>query len=252
MEYTQAPSHISQAEWEARQQLAACYRVFDMLSWSELIYNHISVRVPGEDNAFLINPFTLNYTEVCASNLIKIDINGEKLQDTPYPVNKAGFVQHSVFHKEMPDAHAIIHTHTTETMAVCAYEKGLLPINFYACNHVGHIGYHDFEGITVREEEGVRLVKNLGDKKILMLKNHGPVVLGQNLPEAFLSYWALQRACEIQIATLSMGEPVLIPQSVIDVHQRDAAQMYSPSGAGVFEFEAMVRKVDKIDPSWRN
>lgn len=249
---TKPNSNMSDAEWQARQQLAACYRIFDYMGWNELIFNHVTVKVPGEEDAFLINPFGLLYSEVCASNLVKINCEGEKLDDSPHGVNVAGFTQHSVFHKKIPDAHAIIHTHTTATMAVCSLEGGLQPISFYASNLIGHIGYHDFEGITVRAEEGERLIKNLGNKRILLLRNHGPVVLGSSLPEAFFHYWILQRACEIQLTTLSMGKPITIPQSVIDVHQRDSVQIQSPGGAGVNEFAAMVRQIDCIDSSWRN
>ncbi|MGV6808097.1 MAG: class II aldolase/adducin family protein [bacterium] len=245
-------SPVSNAEWSARLQLAACYRIFDMFGWDELVFNHISLRVPGEESAFLINPFGLHYSEVCASNLLKIDINGEKLSESPYPVNKAGFVQHSVFHNTIADAHAIIHTHTTETMAVCSTREGLQPTNFYSAALAGDIAYHDFEGITVRPEEGERLIQNIGDKRVLLLRNHGPVVLGKTLPEAFMRYWCLQRACEIQLATNGAGEPVTIPQSVIEIHQRDFAQIESPEGMGVNEFEAMVRRVDKLDSSWRD
>ncbi len=130
----------SEAEWAARQELAACYRIFDLLGWSESIYNHISLRVPGEENAFLINPFGLLYSEVCASNLVKIDIDGNTLDGSPYPVNKAGFTQHAAFHRHLPHAHAICHTHTTATMAVCGLEGGLRPTNFYACAFIGQIG----------------------------------------------------------------------------------------------------------------
>ncbi|MEO7247184.1 MAG: class II aldolase/adducin family protein, partial [Novosphingobium sp.] len=169
----------SASEWEARQQLAAAYRVFDLLGWSESVYNHISLGLPEEEGAFLINPFGLLYSEVCASNLVKIDIDGNTLDGSPHPVNKAGFTQHAHFHHHLPHVRAICHVHTTETMAVSSYEHGLLPINFYACAFIGRIGYHDFEGITVRSEEGDRLLENLGDKSVLMLRNHGPVVLGR-------------------------------------------------------------------------
>lgn len=246
----QTRPNMSAAEWEARQQLAACYRIFDHYGWDELIYNHITLKVPGED-AFLINPYGLHYSEVKASNLVKINSDGEKLDGSPYPVNKAGFTQHSVFHRALPDMHCIIHTHTTATMAVCALEGGLQPTNFYACSFMGRIGYHDFEGITVRAEEGERLLQNLGDKRVLMLKNHGPVVMGRTLPEAFLNYWALQRACEIQVATMSMGQPIMVSQEVLDVHHRDMNQVELPTGPGVPDFEAMVRVIDKKDSSWR-
>lgn len=243
----------SEEEWQARQELAACYRIFDYMGWGESIYNHISVRVPGEDNAFLINPFGLLYSEVCASNLVKIDIDGNTLDGSPYPVNKAGFVQHSYFHRHVPWAHAIVHTHTTATMAVCSLEGGLQPVNFYACNFIGKLAYHDFEGITVRAEEGERLLANLGDKRILMLKNHGPVILGRSIPEIFIQHWSLQRACEIQMATLAMGQPLRVSDEVVAVHQRDLAQGQVPGKLpGQGDFEAWTRRIDKIDRSWRD
>ncbi len=243
---------MSDAEWEARQQLAACYRVFDMLGWSEMIYNHITVKVPGEDNAYLINPYGLHFSEVKASNLVKIDIDGNKLDGSPYPVNPAGFTQHSVFHKHLPDAHCIMHTHTTAGMAVSALEGGLQPTNFYACNFAGQIAYHDFEGVTVRSEEGERLIANLGGKRVMFLRNHGILVMGRTLPEAFIKHWALQRACEIQLATLSMGKPLHVPGEVVSVHQRDLSKVQIPGGQGAADFAAMVRLVDRIDTSWRD
>jgi ribulose-5-phosphate 4-epimerase/fuculose-1-phosphate aldolase len=243
---------MSEAEWAARQELAACYRIFAMLGWDEMIFNHITVKLDGEDGAFLINPYGLHFSEVTASSLVKIDLDGNKLADSPYPVNRAGFVQHSLFHRHRPHAHAIIHTHTTATMAVCALEGGLQPVNFYACNFMGQVGYHDFEGVTVRDEEGPRLLDALGDKTILLLRNHGPVVMGRTLPEAFIKYWVLQRACEIQLATLSMGQPIHIPEHVVAVHQRDISQTQIPGGPGAAEFAAMVRRVDKIDKGWRD
>jgi ribulose-5-phosphate 4-epimerase/fuculose-1-phosphate aldolase len=243
----------SEAEWAARQELAACYRLFDMHGWAESIYNHITVGVPGEHGAFLINPFGLHYREVTASNLIKIDIDGNKIDEhNPWHVNRAGFVQHSLFHRELDDVHAIIHTHTTATMAVCAYEGGLEPTNFYACNFMGHLSYHDFEGVTVRDEEGERLLKNLGKNRVLMLRNHGPVVMGKTLPEAYFKYWVLQRACEIQVATYGMGKPIMVSEDVIKVHQRDLMSAPPPGGPGKNEFDAMVRLLEKTDTSWRD
>lgn len=242
----------SEAEWQARLDLAACYRVFDHLGWSESIYNHISLRVPGEDAAFLINPFGMLYDEVCASNLVKIDIDGKVLDGSSFPVNQAGFTQHAYFHRHLPKAHAICHTHTTETMAVCALEGGLQPTNFYACAFIGQIGYHDFEGVTVRPEEGERLIANLGDRRVLMLRNHGPVVMGETVAEMFFTHWALQRACEIQLATMAMGKPVVVPLDVIAVHQRDLHLAQVPGGPGAADFAAWVRRIDRIDRSWRD
>ena len=243
----------SDAEWAARLELAACYRIFDHLGWSESVYNHISVKVPDEDGAFLINPYGLLYSEVCASNLVKIDIDGNILGASTYPVNKAGFVQHSYFHRNVPWAHAICHTHTTATMAVSSLEGGLQPVNFYACNFAGRIGYHDFEGVTVRSEEGDRLLANLGEKRVLMLRNHGPVILGKSLPEVFITHWSLQRACEIQLATMSMGQPIVVPAEVIKVHHRDLHETMIPgTQPGATDFAAWTRRIDKIDRSWRD
>ncbi len=240
------------AEWQARQELAACYRIFDHLGWSESIYNHISLRVPGEDHAFLINPYGLLYSEVCASNLVKIDIDGNKLDGSEWPVNRAGFVQHAHFHRHLDWAHAVCHTHTTAAMAVCSLEGGLQPGNFYSASFAGQLGYHSFEGVAVRDDEAARLLANLGDKRVLMLRNHGPVVLGSTLAEMFYYHWALQRACEVQLATLSMGKPIMVPDEVIAVHQRDLAQVVPPGGPGAADFAAWTRQIDKVDRSWRD
>lgn len=240
---------MTNEEWQARQDLAAAYRIFAMMGWDELIYTHVTVKIPNEAGAFLINPFGLQFTEVQASNLVKIDIDGNKLCGSDHRVNRAGFVQHSVFHRDLPDAHCIIHTHTTATAAVCSMKGGLQPVNFYACGLVGKISYHDFEGVTVREEESQRLLANLGHNRILMLRNHGPVVIGESLPAALVQYWALQRACEIQLATMQAGTPITVAQEVIDVHQRD---LHLACDNGPEEFDSWVRQIDKIDPTWRN
>ena len=243
---------MSDHEWAARQELAACYRIFDMLGWSEMIYNHITVKLDDQPGAFLINPFGLHFSEVTASSLVKIDIDGNKLADSPYPVNRAGFVQHALFHRHLPDAHCIMHTHTTAGMAVSSLEGGLQPVNFYACNFIGQIAYHDFEGVTVRDEEGIRLLEHLGDRRAMLLRNHGILVMGRTLPEAFVKHWALQRACEIQLATMSMGKPLVVPDEVIAVHQRDLYMAQATANPGEADFAAMVRKVDRIDTSWRD
>lgn len=245
-------SPMTDAEWQARQQLAACYRIFAHYGWEELIYTHISLRVPGEDEAFLINPFGLMYSEVTASNLLKIDINGNKLTDSNYPVNRAGFVQHSLFHRHLPDAHCIMHTHTTAGMAVASTQEGLTPTSFYAGFFIGQVAYHDFEGVTINEGEGPRFLEDLGDKRMMILRNHGLLVMGETVPEAFFRYFMLERACQIQIATRQAGTPLNIPQSVIDVHQGDMMGAVPPGGFGTTEFAALTRVIDKIDPSWRD
>lgn len=245
------PAGMAEAEWGARQQLAACYRVFDHLGWVESIYNHITLRVPGEDS-FLINPFGLMYAEVTASNLIKIDIDGNRLSDSPWEVNLAGFTQHATFHRDLPDAHCVMHTHTTAGMAVACSEGGLETSSFYAGQLAGRVAYHDFEGVTVRGEEGPRLIANLGARRMMILRNHGLLVMGPTVPAAFLNMFLLQRACEIQIASAALGPRRIIPDDVLAVHQRDAVKIQRLDSLGELDFAAYVRMVDRKDPSWRD
>lgn len=242
---------MSAAEWSARQQLAACYRVFAYLGWVESIYNHITLRVPGEEGAFLINGFGLHFSEVTASNLVKIDIDGNKLAPSDWRVNLAGFVQHAAFHRHLPDAHCVMHTHTTAGMAVACLEEGLSISNFYAGELAGHVAYHDFEGITVRQDEGERLIADLGPRRLMILRNHGLLAMGSTVPEAFLRMWALQRACEIQMAAAPMGRLREIPAAVIANHQRDQGKVVQTEGFGEPDFNAFVRLVDRHDRGWR-
>lgn len=229
------------AEFRARRQLAGCYRIFDYLGWTELIYNHITLRVPGEAGAFLINPFGLHFSEVTASNLIKIDIDGNVLAPTRWKVNLAGFVQHAAFHRHLADVHCVMHTHTTAGLAVSCLKRGLEITNFYAAQLAGKVAYHDFEGVTVRPEEGPRLIADLGAKRLMILRNHGLLAMGATLPEAFLWMWGLQRACEIQMASAPMGERREIDPEVVAVHQRDMRKSMLPGGFGEADFNALLR-----------
>lgn len=199
------PAWCSAEEWALRQQLAATYHVFDHLGWIESIYNHITVRVPGPDKHYLINPFGLNYNEVTASNLIKIDLEGKALSPTSYPVNRAGFVIHSAVHAAREDAHCIIHTHTNTGMAIACLEDGLSYDNFYGAQMFGRVAYHTFEGITVHGGEQPRLIESLGDKRVLILRNHGLLVAEESIGKAFWLLWTLQRACDIQCASQGLS-----------------------------------------------
>ena len=194
------PAHVSPEEWELRVELAACYRIFDHLGWVEMIFNHITVRVPGPEHHFLINPFGLMYNEVTASNLLKIDVDGNVIGESDWPVNPAGFVIHSAIHANVPNAHCVMHTHTTAGMAVACKEAGLDWNNFYSAQIYNQVAYHDFEGITVEEGEKVRLLASMGDKRLMILRNHGLLAWGETVPEALVRLWTLQRACEVQIA----------------------------------------------------
>lgn len=242
-------------EWAARLELAACYRVFAMLGWVEMIYNHITVRLPetvsGAEKHFLINPFGLHYEEVTASNLVKIDLEGRVLDGSPYPVNPAGFVVHATIHSGIEDAHCVMHTHTTAGVAVASLKAGLLQSNFYSAQLHDMVAYHDFEGITIHPEEGPRVLASIGRKPIVILRNHGLLAWGPTLPQTFALLWTLQRACEIQLATLSMGEAAAVPEAIAARCTRDALQFNPRLGAGEDVFEAMVRRLDRQDAGWR-
>jgi len=210
---------VSSEEWKLRLELAACYRLFDALGWTELIFNHITVRAPGSEPAYLINPYGLHYNEVTASNLVKIDTEGKKLDNSPYPVNPAGFVIHSAIHRASDKAHCVMHTHTTAGMAVACKEEGLRFDNFYSVRFWGCVGYHDFEGLTTRMDEQPRLVKSLGENDALILRNHGLLVTGPDVARTFLTMWTLQRACEVQMASdASPGPNRAVSREVLDAN----------------------------------
>ena len=245
------PARFGADEWAARVQLAAAYRMFDRLGWSELIYNHLSLRVPGEDGHFLIHPFGLHYSEVTASNLVKVDVQGRIVGHSDWPINPAGFTFHGAIHATLPEAHCVMHVHTTPTMAVCCLEQGLSFSNFYAAQLHGQVAYHDFEGITVHLDEGQRILASAGGKPVLLLRNHGPVVIGRSLPQAFNLMWLVQRACEVQVATLAMGPAREIPVPVMERCVRDSLNFNPTFGAGQDVFAAMQRLVERDDPSYR-
>jgi ribulose-5-phosphate 4-epimerase/fuculose-1-phosphate aldolase len=245
------PARFGADEWRARVELAAAYRIFDRLGWTELIYNHISLRVPGPEAHFLINPFGLHYSEVCASNLVKVDLDGKVVGHSDWPINPAGFTFHGAIHGALPEAHCVMHLHTTATQAVCCLREGLAFSNFYAAQLYGKLAYHDFEGITVHLEEGERILASAGGKPVLLLRNHGPVTIGANVAQAFSLMWLVQRACEVQLATQSMGEAVPIPMPVLEKCVADSLQFDPRFGAGQDAFNALQRLVDRVDPGYR-
>lgn len=216
------PAGMEPEEWRLRVQLAACYRVFHARGWSEEIFNHITLSVPSHAAHYLINPFGLHYGEVTANNLLKIDLQGNPVGAADYPVNRAGFVIHSAIHAAREDAHCIMHTHHTAGVAVSCKEEGLKFNNFYAAFLSGNVSYHAFEGITVHPGEQDRLVQSLGASNCLILRNHGLLVTGRSLPEAFYFNYVLQRACEVQVLADSMaGANTPIPAQALEVSARD-------------------------------
>jgi ribulose-5-phosphate 4-epimerase/fuculose-1-phosphate aldolase len=246
---------VTDAEWRSRLELAACYRIFDQLGWVEMIFNHITVRVPGEEGSLLINPFGLMYHEVTASNLVKIDHDGRILSDSEWPVNEAGLLIHTALHASRPDAWCVMHTHTTAGTGVACLADGLDPDNFYSAQLHEMVAYHDFEGITVNQDERARLVEDLGERNLMILRNHGLLAVGPNLPAAFAALWTLQRACEIQLAaaSASTGRPLAkVGHAAAVQSTEESFQLGDRTGAGRTLFDALRRRIDRIDPSYAN
>ena len=245
-------STTSPQEWTARRELAACYRLFDHLGWAEAIFNHITLRVPGPQGepCYLINPFGLHYSEVTAANLVKVDLRGEIVGDRTHPVNRAGYVIHSAIHAARPDAHCVMHVHTTAGSAVACKASGLRHDNFYSAMMWGQVGYHDFEGVTTSADEQPRLVASLGGHPWLILRNHGILAVGADLPEAFQRLWTLQRACEIQLASdAGQGPNLPIAESILArVPQTRAAMQTGTQTNAHRMFHAMLRRAG-IDPA---
>jgi len=245
------PARFGAEEWHARVELAAMYRIFDMLGWTELIYNHITLRLPGPDRHFLINPFGLHYSEVKASNLVRIDVDGNIVGESAWPVNPAGFTVHGAIHAHLPDAHCVMHTHTTAGMAVACSRDGLSMSNFYSAQLHGKLAYHDFEGITVHADECPRLLAAIGGRQAVILRNHGLLSWADSLPRAFAILWLLNRACEIQVASMSMGPVREIAEDIQRKCTRDSLHFNPKFGSGRDMLDALIRRVDRLDPSWR-
>lgn len=241
------------SEQALREQLAACYRIFDYLGWGELIFNHITVKIPGETEQFLINPYGLLYSEVKASNLVKVDIHGNLLEETPYRANPAGMLIHSAIHAARPDVHCIAHTHTTAGMTVACQQEGLRIDNFYSVLLHQRVAYHDFEGITVLDGEKQRLLASLGDKDFAILRNHGLLTCGADIAGAFFNMWTLQRACEVQVAADATGQALTpVAESIGQKSEELLGIQMAGASWGALEFDAMVRQMDALDSSFRD
>lgn len=243
---------VSAEEWQKRVDLAACYRLVHLYGMDEMIANHISTQVPGEDNAFLLNPYGLLYEQMHASCFIKVDLEGNVLfNPTEHDINKAGFVIHSAIHKARHDVDCVIHTHTLAGMAVSAMKQGLLPIAQTAMRFID-IAYHDYEGPAIRLDEQQRLVANLGDREVMILRNHGLLATGASIPEAFNNIFRLERACQLQVMTLSCNaELSLPPRPVVE----ETNHLFKPGvrrRLGLMEWPALLRKLDALDPSYRD
>ena len=241
----------SAGEREVRVALAACYRLIAHFGMDDLVYTHISARVPGEPGHFLINPYGLMFHEITASSLVKIDYDGTIVEDTGYPVNKAGFVIHSALHMARPEVNCVLHTHTRAGIAVSCLEEGLLHINQHSAMFYNRVAYHDYEGIALDLDERERLVRDIGDKPAMVLRNHGLLTAGRTVPEAFTLMYYLEQSCRIQIDLMAAGaKPIRLSGNVL---QHTAEQFTaSPTPCGEREWPALLRLLDAKDPSFRN
>jgi len=242
---------VSAEEWQTRVDLAAAYRLAAHYGWDDLVFTHISSRVPGPEHHFLINPYGLMFDEITASSLVKIDLQGNKVVESPFSINPAGFTIHSAVHAAREDAMCVMHLHTEYGIAISAKKHGLLPISQQSLFALASIGYHDYEGLALNEAEKPRLVADLGDKNNLILRNHGLLTVGANAAEAFLAMYNLERSCRIQILAESGGaELVQIPKPILDGIEAQAKVVTKGMGADLV-WPGLLRKLDKIDQSYR-
>ncbi|MCA3177685.1 MAG: class II aldolase/adducin family protein [Burkholderiaceae bacterium] len=247
---------VPEAEWRARLDLAACYRLAALHGWTDLVYTHISARVPGPLEHFLLNPFGLAFDEITASSLAKIDLDGA-LVDAPADrepprIHRAGFVIHSAVHGARPEVGCVIHTHTRAGMAVSMLDCGLLPLSQHAQLFHGRVGYHAYEGLATELEERERLVRDLGDRSVLILRNHGLLVAGRTVAEAFSMCFHLEKACDAQLAAMACGTALSVPGDAVSAKTAARGFGNPASPLGRDEWPAMLRRLDRIDPGWRD
>lgn len=243
---------ISPEEWQTRTDLAACYRLVALYGWDDLVFTHITARVPGSGHYFLLNPYGMLFEEVTASSLVKVDLDGNKITPSPYEINPAGFVIHSAVHAARADAQCVIHLHTDAGVAVSAQKDGLLAISQNALFPIASLAYHDYEGIALRDDEKARLVRDLGDRSFMILRNHGTLTVGLSVADAFLFMFVLERACRIQLLAQSGGADLTrVPQPIVEGIVEDARAATRGLG-GQLAWPGLLRKLDRIDSSYRD
>lgn len=241
---------VSAEEWQLRIDLAACYRLVAAYGWSDLVFTHISARIPGPEHHFLINPYGLMFDEITASSLVKVDQQCNKLIATPFPVNPAGFVIHSAVHEARDDVQCVMHTHTRAGVAVSAQKCGVLPISQQSTFVLASLAYHDYEGVAFREEEKPRLQADMGRANFLMLRNHGLLVAGKNIADAFLSMYTFESTCQIQLAAQAGGELQHINPAIIE-GVSESMRVQTGGMGGSFVWPSLIRKLDRIDESYK-
>ena len=251
MNNTSLKDAVGAVEWQLRVDLAACYRLVALHGWTDLIFTHISARIPGPEHHFLINPYGLMFDEIIASSLVKVDRNCNKVIDSPFPVNRAGFVIHSAVHEAREDIQCVLHIHTRAGVAVSAQKCGVLPISQQSTFVLASLAYHDYEGVAFRDEEKPRLQADLGDRNCLMLRNHGLLTVGKTIADAFLSMYIFETACQIQISAQAGGELTLVhPQIVSGVMQ--AMKVQTDGLGAAFVWPSLLRKLERIDAGYKH
>jgi ribulose-5-phosphate 4-epimerase/fuculose-1-phosphate aldolase len=244
---------VSEQEWKARVDLAAAYRLVALFGWDDLVFTHISARVPGPEDHFLINPFGMLFDEITASSLVKVDLSGKKVMDSPYPVSPAGFVIHSAIHAARETAKCVLHTHTVHAIAVSAQKCGVLPISQQSAFVLSSLGYHDYEGVAVRDGEKPRLVRDLGDNMFLMLRNHGLLTVGQSIADAFVNMYLFESVCRIQVLAQSCGgDLVSIDPRIIEGAKEMAKKATAGMSAGALNWPGLLRRLDRADASYKD
>jgi len=250
-EFGDVRSQVSDEEWALRVDLAACYRLVAHYGWDDLVFTHISARVPGPEHHFLINPYGMFFDEITASSLVKIDQDANKVMDSPYDINPAGFTIHSAVHAARDDAKCVLHLHTANGVAVSAQREGLRPISQQSLFAIASLGYHDYEGVALNEDEKPRLVADLGDANNLILRNHGLLTVGETVADAFLAMYILETSCRIQVLAQSGGEELVeIPEPIVAGIKEQADKVTRGLG-GALVWPGLVRKLDRVDPSFR-
>ena len=245
-------SQVSEAEWLQRVDLAACYRLVAMFGWDDLIFTHVSARLPGSEHHFLINPYGLMFSEITASSLVKVDLQGNKVVDSPYEINPAGFTIHSAVHAAREDANCVLHVHSINGVAVSAQQDGVLPLSQHSIFVLSSLAYHDYEGVALQEDEKPRLVGDLGEKRFLMLRNHGLLTVGRSVAEAFVAMYFFETTCMIQVRAMSGGQPLCrISQQIIAGAPTQWEQVTRGAGGGL-AWPALLRKLDRADSSYRS
>ena len=239
-------------EQQLRVDLAACYRLVAHYGWDDLVFTHISARIPGDAHHFLINPYGMLFEEITASSLVKVDASGEKVAPSPYPINPAGFVIHSAIHDARPDVVCVLHVHTPQGVAVSAQKAGLLPISQQATVALASLGYHDYEGIALRDDEKPRLVNDLGRKTALVLRNHGLLTVGRSIADAFVAMFTLQRACEIQLLAQSGGVELVTVDPRIVSGVTSNVEAVTRGGGGALAWPGLLRRLERLDPSYKD